>query len=109
MSKEAKILFKEEIMLNPKQRAFLRKMAQTINPIFQVGKNGLSENQIIQIINALEARELIKITLLNTIPDEKHSLSEELAEATGAEIVHIIGNKLTLYKQSTKKPTIELP
>ena len=96
-------------MLNPKQRAYLRKMAQTMQPIFQIGKNGLSDNQTEQIINALEARELIKITLLNTIPEEKHSLSEELANATGAEIVHIIGNKLTLYKRSTKKPTIELP
>ena len=96
-------------MLNPKQRAFLRKIAQTIDPIFQIGKNGLSEKQTEQIINALEARELIKITLLNTIPDEKKSISEELANATGAEIVHIIGNKLTLYKKSTNKPKIELP
>ena len=96
-------------MLNPKQRAFLRKMAQTITPIFQVGKNGLSENQIEQIQNALEARELIKITLLNTIPDEKHAIADDLANATNSEIVHLIGNKLTLYKQSTKKPTIELP
>lgn len=96
-------------MLNPKQRAFLRKMAQTMQPIFQIGKNGLSDNQIEQIINALEARELIKITLLNTIPDEKRSISEELAMATGAEIVHIIGNKLTLYKASTKHPEIVLP
>lgn len=96
-------------MLNPKQRAFLRKMAQTMSPIFQIGKNGLSENQIEQIQNALEARELIKITLLNTIPEEKHSIAEDLANATGADIVHLIGNKLTLYKQSTKKPVIELP
>lgn len=96
-------------MLNPKQRAFLRKQAQTLNPIFQVGKNGLSDNQIEQIVNALEARELIKITLLNTIPDEKKSLSEELASKTEAEIVHLIGNKLTLYRASTKNPTIILP
>lgn len=96
-------------MLNPKQRAFLRKMAQTMSPIFQVGKNGLSDNQIEQIQNALEARELIKITLLNTIPDEKHTIAEELAKATGADIVHLIGNKLTLYKESSKKPQIELP
>lgn len=96
-------------MLNPKQRAFLRKMAQTMNPIFQIGKNGLSENQIEQINNALEARELIKITLLNTIPEEKHSIAEELANATESDVVHLIGNKLTLYKKSTKKPVIELP
>lgn len=96
-------------MLNPRQRAFLRKMAQTMNPIFQIGKNGLSENQIEQIKNALEARELIKITLLNTIPEEKHSIAEDLANVTESDIVHLIGNKLTLYKKSTKKPVIELP
>lgn len=96
-------------MLNPKQRAFLRKMAQTMQPIFQVGKNGISDNQVEQIINALEARELIKITLLNTIPNEKHAIAEELSIRTGADVVHLIGNKLTLYKESTKKPTIELP
>ena len=96
-------------MLNPKQRAFLRKIAQTMAPIFQVGKNGLSDNQIEQIQNALEARELIKITLLNTIPDEKHAIAKELAIKTNADIVHLIGNKLTLYKKSIKKPKIELP
>lgn len=96
-------------MLKPNQRAFLRKMAQTISPIFQIGKNGLSDNQIEQIQNALEARELIKITLLNTIPDEKNAIAEELANSTGADIVHLIGNKLTLYKPSTEKPIIELP
>lgn len=96
-------------MLKPNQRAFLRKMAQTIQPIFQIGKNGLSENQIEQINNALEARELIKITLLNTISEDKKTISEELAKATESDIVHIIGNKLTLYKKSKDNPTIELP
>lgn len=96
-------------MLKPNQRAYLRKMAQTMSPIFQVGKNGVSDNQIEQLINALEARELIKIHLLNTTPADKHSISEEIAEKTGADIVHVIGNKLTLYKKSEKNPKIELP
>lgn len=96
-------------MLQPKQRAYLRKLAQTISPIFQIGKNGITEEQAIQIANALEARELIKITFLNTIPTEKHAIAEKLAKATNSEIVHIIGNKLTLYKESTKHKQIELP
>lgn len=96
-------------MLTPKQRAYLRKMAQTMSPIFQVGKNGISDQQVEQLINALEARELIKISLLNTIPGEKQEMAEELSSRTGAEIVHLIGNKLTLYKESSKKPTIVLP
>ncbi len=96
-------------MLKPNQRAYLRKMAQTMTPIFQVGKNGISENQIEQLNNALEARELIKIHLLNTTPNDKHSISEEIAQKTCSEIVHIIGNKLTIYKRSKNNPKIELP
>ncbi len=96
-------------MLNPKQRAFLRKMAQTMPAIFQVGKNGISDLQIEQIKNALEARELIKITFLDTIPEEKSVLSTQIAQLTESEIVHLIGNKLTLYKKNPKKPKIELP
>lgn len=96
-------------MLKPNQRAYLRKMAQTMAPIFQVGKNGISDNQIQQLNNALEARELIKIHLLNTTPDDKHSISEEIAQKTSSEIVHVIGNKLTIYKRSVNNPKIELP
>ena len=96
-------------MLKPNQRAYLRKLAQKMSPIFQVGKNGISDNQIEQLINALEARELIKINILNTTPDDKHSISEEIAKKTNSEIVHIIGNKVTLYKRSEKNPKIELP
>ena len=96
-------------MLNSTQRAFLRKMAQTLTPIFQIGKNGLSENLIMQVNDALEAHELVKITLLNTIPDKKKSIASELANAVEADIVHLIGNKLTLYKPSKENPTIVLP
>ena len=81
-------------MISSKQRAYLRSLAQNITPIFQVGKNGVTNNQIEQLINALEARELIKITLLDT---------------TGADVVQIIGKKVTLYKRSTNSPKIELP
>lgn len=96
-------------MLKPSQRAYLRKMAQTITPIFQVGKNGISDNQIEQLKNALEARELIKIHLLNTAPADKHTIAEEIAKETNSEIVHVIGNKLTIYKRSINNPKIELP
>lgn len=96
-------------MLKPNQRAYLRKLAQTMSPIFQVGKNGVTDNQIEQLCNALEVHELIKINLLNTTPADKFSISDEIAQRTGAEVVHIIGNKLTIYKRSTDKPKIELP
>ena len=96
-------------MLKPNQRAYLRKLAQTMSPIFQVGKNVVTDNQIEQLCNALEVHELIKINLLNTTPADKFSISDEISQRTGAEVVHIIGNKLTIYKRSTDKPKIELP
>ena len=100
---------KESEKMTSKQRAYLRSLAQTIDPIFQIGKTGITDNQIEQLSNALEARELIKITFLDTIPDNKTSIAEEIADRTNSEIVQIIGKKLTLYKRSTKKPKIELP
>lgn len=96
-------------MLVPKQRAYLRKLAQTVTPIFQIGKGGISDSQLEQISNALEARELIKITLLNTLPSDKFTIAEELSKGTNSEIVHVIGNKVTLYRKSIKNPKIELP
>lgn len=96
-------------MLKPNQRAYLRKLAQTITPIFQIGKNGISDNQIKQLIDALEARELIKINILNTSPSDKHSVADEIATKTDSEVVHVIGNKLTIYKRSINSPKIELP
>ena len=95
--------------MTSKQRAYLRGLAQKIEPIFQIGKTGITENQIKQLEDALEARELIKITFLDTIPADKESIANEIAEKTNSEIIQIIGKKLTLYKKSTKKPKIELP
>lgn len=96
-------------MITSKQRAYLRGLAQNLEPIFQVGKNGVNDNQVQQLIDALEAREIIKINLLNTLPDDKHSIADEIASKTGADIVQLIGKKLTIYKKSTKNPKIELP
>lgn len=96
-------------MITSKQRAYLRSIAQTLEPIFQVGKNGVNDNQVKQLIDALEAREIIKITMLDAVPQDKHSIANEIAEKTSAEIVQVIGKKLTIYKKSTKNPRIELP
>ena len=96
-------------MITSKQRAYLRGLAQNLTPIFQIGKNGINDNQIEQISNALEARELIKITLLDSTPDDKHTIANDLAEKTNSDVVQIIGKKITLYKRSTKEPKIELP
>ena len=96
-------------MITSKQRAYLRSIAQNITPIFQIGKNGINDNQIEQIINALEARELIKINMLDSTPEDKNELANELASRTNSDVVQVIGKKITLYKRSTKTPKIELP
>ncbi len=96
-------------MITSKQRAYLRSIAQNLQPIFQIGKNGVNDNQIEQLKNALEVREIIKITMLDTTPADKHSIANEIAEKTGAEVVQIIGKKLTIYKRSEENPQIELP
>ena len=91
-----------------KQRAYLRKLAQVLEPIFQVGKNGVTDVLVKDLMDALEARELIKINLLNTIPDSKENVAREIEEKTSSQIVQIVGNKLTLYKPSLKNPKINL-
>ena len=95
--------------MTSKQRAYLRGLANTIEPIFQIGKGGLSENLIKQLSDALEARELIKITVLNTAPDDVKSLGIEIAESTNSTLVQTVGNKITLYRAKKKDSKIVLP
>ena len=90
-------------MFTSKQRSVLRSLAQTIEPIGQVGKGGVSDNMVTAFSQALDSRELIKITLLNNNLDDIKSVSIELAEKLGAEVVCTIGHKIVLYRYSTKK------
>ncbi|MBQ8298591.1 MAG: ribosome assembly RNA-binding protein YhbY [Clostridia bacterium] len=96
-------------MITSKQRAYLRSIAQNLEPIFQVGKNGVNDNQVAQLIDALEAREIIKITLLDSTPADKHTIADEIAKRTDSDVVQLIGKKLTIYRKSTKNPKIVLP
>lgn len=95
--------------MNSKQRAYLRGLANGIDAIFQIGKSGISENQIQQLKDALEARELIKISVLETAPANAKILGEEIANLTNSILVQTIGNKITLFKQRNKNSKIELP
>lgn len=95
--------------MTSKQRAYLRGQANTMEPIFQIGKSGLSENLIKQLYDAIEARELIKITVLETAPDDVKSLAVEIAEKTNSELIQTIGNKITLFRQKEKNSRYELP
>ena len=90
-------------MFTSKQRSVLRSLAQTIEPIGQVGKGGISDNMIESFSQALESRELIKITVLNNSEEEASWVANDLAEALNAEVVCTIGHKVVLYRKSNKK------
>ncbi|MBQ8387532.1 MAG: ribosome assembly RNA-binding protein YhbY [Clostridia bacterium] len=94
--------------MTSKQRAYLRSLAVNADTIMQIGKDGISENLIKTVSDALEARELIKLKTLETCPYTPREAAEELARATGAEVVTVIGFKLVLYRRSEKNPRIEL-
>lgn len=96
-------------MITSKQRAFLRSMAMGIPAIMQIGKGGMNENMLKTFSDALEARELIKLHVLENSGEDPKELVNALAEALGAEPVAAIGRKIVLYRRSEKKPTIELP
>ncbi|AYE34828.1 ribosome assembly RNA-binding protein YhbY [Clostridium septicum] len=96
-------------MLTGKQRAYLRGLANGMDPIFQLGKNGIEETFLKQIEEALEARELIKIKVLENSGLETREASNYICEKIGCEGIQAIGSKMVLYKKSLKKPKIELP
>ncbi|NCB30587.1 MAG: YhbY family RNA-binding protein [Clostridia bacterium] len=91
-----------------KERAKLRGMANTIQPIFQIGKSGIGETMAEQLGRALDARELIKITVLETADVTAREACGQLCEALRAEPVQCIGRKITLYRRNEKEPKIEL-
>ena len=95
--------------MTSKQRAFLRGISNKIDAIFQIGKNGINDNLIKKIDDALEARELIKITVLETAPDNAKNLSFVISEKTNSSVIQVIGNKITLFRQREKDSKIELP
>lgn len=98
-------------MITSKQRAYLRGLANGIDPIFQIGKSGITDILISQLADALEARELIKVHILETALLETKSATNEVAKALNAEPVQAIGSKFVLYKQAknVKNRKIELP
>lgn len=92
--------------MTSKERAKLRSLASTMQPIFQVGKNGNSDTFVRQIDEALEARELIKITVLNNSGEDAKEIASEFANATKSEVVTVIGSKIVLYRKSEKNPIV---
>ena len=95
-------------MITSKQRAQLRALANPVPTIFQIGKGGINENLIKQLDDALEARELIKVHVLETAFAEPRALLSELAEALGAEPVQAIGSRIVLYRESKENQVIKI-
>lgn len=90
-------------MITTKQRAKLRGVANTIDTILQIGKSGIVDNLIEQVDGALLARELIKLRVLETSPITAKEAAQELATATSADIVQVIGSRLVLFRRNTKE------
>ena len=80
-----------------------------IDPIFQIGKSSMTPGLTQAISEALEARELIKISVLNNCGDDPRELAEIIAERTRSQIVQVIGKKIVLYRESRTKKRLELP
>ena len=95
--------------MTSKQRAYLRGLANPLQAKYQIGKGGVEENFIKQIDDALEANELIKITILDSALLSGREVATALCEALGAESIQIIGNRLVLYRESKKNKKIILP
>lgn len=95
-------------MLNSRQRKYLKSLANTANPKIIIGKNGITDNLIIQIDDTLEASELVKLKILNNNLDDHDELIKEILERTNSDFVSHVGSKFTIFRQS-KNNIIQLP
>ena len=97
--------------MTSKQRAYLKGLAMNLDPIFQIGKSSVTPELTEAVAEALEARELIKLSVLKNCMDDGNAIAQVLAERTRSEVVQVIGKKIVLYKQAKdeKKRKIVLP
>ena len=95
--------------MTSKQRAYLKGLAMNMDPIFQVGKSSLTPEFIEGVREAIDARELIKISVLKNCMDDPKEIAQVLAERTRYQVVQVIGKKIVLYKESKDRKRIELP
>ncbi len=95
--------------MNGKQRAFLKKLSHGMKPVIQVGKDGVTPNLIDQISETIKKRELIKISVLESCPEEVDEVMEKVLSRAKCQYVQMIGRKITIYKKNEQNPVIELP
>ncbi len=97
------------ITMTSKQRAYLKGLAMTMEPIINVGKSSVTPELVASVDEAIEKRELIKIGVLKNCMDEPKAIAEMIAERTRAQVVQVIGKKIVLYRRKKENPKIELP
>lgn len=95
--------------MTSKQRAYLKSLAMNMDPVFQIGKASLTPEVIEAVREAIEKRELIKISVLKNCMDDPKEIAEVLAERTRSQVVQVIGKKIVLFKQAKEKSKITLP
>ena len=95
--------------MTSKQRAYLKSLASTMDPLFQIGKGSVTPEVIEAISEAFNNRELLKIAVLKNCIDDPRAIAEVVAERTRSQVVHVIGKKIVLYRRNKEKSKIELP
>lgn len=95
--------------MTSKERAYLKGLAMTMDPIINVGKNSVTPDLIQSIDEAIKKRELIKIGVLKNCLDDPKEIANVIAERTKSQVVQVIGKKIVLYKRNYKNPKIEFP
>ncbi len=95
--------------MTSKQRAYLKSLASAMDPIYQVGKASLTPEIITGIREAIDKRELIKVSVLKNCADDPNEIAHMIAERTQSQVVQVIGKKIVLYKESRDNKRIELP
>ena len=96
-------------MLKGKQRAYLRSIANTLKPITQIGKEGVTESFLYQLEDMLKAREIVKVSILENAGLDAKETANAICEALRAEFVQAIGFKFTIYKRNSENPKIIFP
>lgn len=95
--------------MTSKQRAYLKSLAMTMDPIINIGKLSVTPELVASVDEAIEKRELIKLGVLKNCIDDPKVIAETIAERTKSQVVQVIGKKIVLYRKNQKKPKIELP
>ncbi len=95
--------------MTSKQRAYLKGLAMTMDPIINIGKSGVTPELVASVDEAITKRELIKLSVLKNCMEDPKALAETIAGRTKSQVVQVIGKKIVLYRRNSKKPKIELP